>query len=75
MLAPSRSSARAGAKPKTNDPFADLESLEAEMARLLGRGKPGKSAAPDDAVGQVPSERPAASRQVLVHRRAPRRPE
>jgi hypothetical protein len=25
-------------KPKGDDPFADLESLEAEMARLLGRG-------------------------------------
>jgi hypothetical protein len=24
-------------KPKSDDPFADLESLEAEMARLLGR--------------------------------------
>jgi len=33
-------SAEAGAtgKPKGDDPFADLESLEAEMARLLGRG-------------------------------------
>jgi hypothetical protein len=32
--------AEAGAmgKPKGDDPFADLESLEAEMARLLGRG-------------------------------------
>jgi hypothetical protein len=27
--------------PKVDDPFADLESLEAEMARLLGREKPG----------------------------------
>jgi hypothetical protein len=26
--------------PKVDDPFADLESLEAEMARLLGRDKP-----------------------------------
>jgi hypothetical protein len=30
--------AGAAAKPKGDDPFADLESLEAEMARLLGRG-------------------------------------
>ena len=27
--------------PKVDDPFADLELLEAEMARLLGREKPG----------------------------------
>ena len=26
--------------PKVDDPFGDLESLEAEMARLLGREKP-----------------------------------
>ena len=26
--------------PKVDDPFADLDSLEAEMARLLGREKP-----------------------------------
>jgi hypothetical protein len=25
--------------PKVDDPFADLDSLEAEMARLLGREK------------------------------------
>jgi hypothetical protein len=25
--------------PKADDPFADLDSLEAEMARLLGREK------------------------------------
>jgi len=30
--------AGATAKAKGDDPFADLESLEAEMARLLGRG-------------------------------------
>jgi hypothetical protein len=28
------------APPKVDDPFADLDSLEAEMARLLGREKP-----------------------------------
>ncbi len=32
-----------------------------------GRGESDQSAAPNDAVGQVPSERPAASRQVLVN--------
>ena len=26
--------------PKVDDPFADLDSLESEMARLLGREKP-----------------------------------
>jgi len=26
--------------PKADDPFADIDSLEAEMARLLGREKP-----------------------------------
>jgi hypothetical protein len=38
--APAAPSGEAGAtgKPKGDDPFADLESLEAEMARLLGRG-------------------------------------
>jgi hypothetical protein len=35
---PSSAEAGATAKPKGDDPFADLESLEAEMARLLGRG-------------------------------------
>jgi hypothetical protein len=29
----------AGKPPKVDDPFADLDSLEAEMARLLGREK------------------------------------
>jgi hypothetical protein len=29
--------ANADSKVKGDDPFADLESLEAEMARLLGR--------------------------------------
>jgi hypothetical protein len=28
------------APPKVDDPFADLDSLEAEMARLLGRENP-----------------------------------
>jgi hypothetical protein len=28
-----------GKPPKVDDPFADLDSLEAEMARLLGREK------------------------------------
>jgi hypothetical protein len=38
--APSAPSGEPGptGKPKGDDPFADLESLEAEMARLLGRG-------------------------------------
>jgi flagellar protein FliO/FliZ len=35
--APGASDASAAGKPKGDDPFADLESLEAEMARLLGR--------------------------------------
>jgi hypothetical protein len=29
-----------GKPPKVDDPFADLDSLETEMARLLGREKP-----------------------------------
>jgi hypothetical protein len=37
-VAPPSAEAGAPAKPKGDDPFADLESLEAEMARLLGRG-------------------------------------
>ncbi len=36
--APPSGEAGASGKPKGDDPFADLESLEAEMARLLGRG-------------------------------------
>jgi len=36
--APPSGEAGATGKPKSDDPFADLESLEAEMARLLGRG-------------------------------------
>jgi hypothetical protein len=36
--APPSGEAGATGKPKGDDPFADLESLEAEMARLLGRG-------------------------------------
>jgi hypothetical protein len=36
---PPPADAGAAGKPKKgDDPFADLESLEAEMARLLGRG-------------------------------------
>jgi hypothetical protein len=35
------SAAPSGTAPrKVDDPFADLDSLEAEMARLLGREKP-----------------------------------
>jgi len=40
---PQKANANSSVKlpPKVDDPFADLESLEAEMARLLGREKPG----------------------------------
>jgi hypothetical protein len=31
--------APSGKPPKVDDPFADLDSLESEMARLLGREK------------------------------------
>jgi hypothetical protein len=34
---PAGEAAATTGKPKGDDPFADLESLEAEMARLLGR--------------------------------------
>ncbi len=39
---PQKANANSSVKPppKVDDPFADLESLEAEMARLLGREKP-----------------------------------
>jgi flagellar protein FliO/FliZ len=39
---PADKTAAKNGKPsaKTDDPFADLDSLEAEMARLLGREKP-----------------------------------
>jgi hypothetical protein len=47
FLAPARppadkANSEQSAKPgvKVDDPFADIDSLEAEMARLLGREKP-----------------------------------
>ncbi len=52
------------------------DGLAARAERELGkscrlrRGKPEKSATADDPVRQVPAERTAASRQVLVHRRS-----
>jgi hypothetical protein len=36
---PPEDKANAKPPPKVDDPFADLDSLEAEMARLLGREK------------------------------------
>jgi hypothetical protein len=38
-IADKTNGAPVGKPPKVDDPFADLDTLEAEMARLLGREK------------------------------------